>query len=318
MLTSLGHEVFLYGGTENEANVKEFITVVSDEDRQRWFGHYDWDTMVFSDWDNNAECWRSMNSRAAGEIEKRKQPGDFVGLISGACQKQIADLHPDLQSVEWGVGYEGVIHNGFRVFESYAWMHYIYGKQNVADGRFFDTVIPNAFDPDDYVFKSQKDDYLLYLGRLTERKGMEILRELVKRGHRVVTAGQGDLRIAGAEYVGVVRGVAKAELLANAKALLVPTIYIEPFGGVAIEAMMSGTPVITNDFGAFTETVVSGINGYRCSTMLDYEEAVSVVKYLDHEEIKFHSDDYSTDVIRYQYEKYFKRLQLLSGAGWYS
>ena len=40
----------------------------------------------------------------------------------------------------------------------------------------------------------------------------------------------------------------RANLLFNADAVIVPTTYIEPFGGVVIEAMLAGTPAITTDF----------------------------------------------------------------------
>lgn len=317
MMSSLGHEVYLYGGYENEAKVAEFISVVSEEDEEKWFGHYDWNKMVFNDWDRNAESWTTMNFRAALEIQKRKQPGDVLCLIAGLCQEQIMSFLPDLRAVEWGIGYEGIIDKAFHVFESNAWMHYIYGMKWIKDGRFFDTVIPNSFDNEDYLFETQKDDYLLYLGRLTQRKGLEVVELLAARGHRIIAAGQGDIQIPGVQHVGVVRGLGKATLLAGAKALLAPTFYIEPFGGVVVEAMLSGTPVITTDFGAFTETMRDGIDGYRCHTMGDFSKAAKMVQELDHKEIRRHAEQYLTENIKYKYQSYFERLALLDQQGWY-
>ena len=42
MMTSLGHEVFLYAGPENEAGVTEHIVVAPEEDQLAWFGDCDW------------------------------------------------------------------------------------------------------------------------------------------------------------------------------------------------------------------------------------------------------------------------------------
>ncbi len=318
MMTSLGHEVFLYGGTENEANVTEFITVVSEEDHAKWFGHYNWDTMVFNQWDRNEDCWILTNVKAATAIKERQRPGDFLCIIAGLCQQDLMTMVPDMRPVEWGIGYEGIIDSAHHVFESNPWMHYVYGKTGIIDGRFFDTVIPNSFDDEDFVFRSLKDDYLLYLGRLTPRKGLKIVEELAKLGHRIISAGQGDYRIPGVEHVGVVRGMVKANLIANAKAVLVPTQYIEPFGGVAVEAMLSGTPVITTDFGAFAETVRDGIDGFRCHTLGEFHDAASNVSSLKPLEIRNHAAKYLTNEIRYKYEEYFRRLALLDGLGWYT
>lgn len=318
MMTSLGHEVFLYGGTQNEARVTEFISVVSEEDHKKWFGHYDWNTMVFDEWDRNAPCWKTMNSRAAKEIKARKKPGDFLCLIAGLCQEDIMTALPEMRAVEWGIGYEGIIPNAFHVFESYAWMHYVYGISGITDGRFFDVVIPNSFDDEDYIYWERKGDYLLYLGRPTERKGLEVVRMMADMGHKIIAAGQGSLDIPGVKHMGVVRGREKAELLANAKALLAPTLYIEPFGGVVVEAMLSGTPVLTTDFGAFTETMRNGIDGFRCHTVGEFNAAVKYLDALCPMEIRKHAESYLTTKIRHQYENYFERLCLLDDRGWYS
>lgn len=316
MMSSLGHEVFLYAGTQNEAKVTEFITIVTDEDRQKWFGNDNWDNRVFDQWDRNAECWTSMASRAAAEISQRKQPGDFLCLIAGLCQEDILKRLPDMRCVEWGVGYEGILKDSFHVFESQAWMHYLYGRNWINDGRFFDQVIPNSFEEDEFLPRYEKEDFLLYLGRPTPRKGLEVVAHLAK-SHTVIMAGQGDPKIPGVKHIGIVRGQEKAELLARAKAVLVPTFYIEPFGGVAVEAMLSGTPVITTDFGAFTETVIHGVDGFRCHTLGEFSQAVKDVENLDFKLIRSGAEYYLTKRIRFEYERYFERLQLLDGKGWY-
>lgn len=318
MMTSLGHEVFLYAGIENEATVTEFVTVVNTDDLAKWFNGNDWNN-GFDHWLPSEECWEVMNERAAAEINARRQHGDLLCLIAGACQFKLTTLVPGMRSVEWGIGYEGIINPGFRVFESNAWMHYVYGQLKIVNGAFFDTVIPNSFDDEDYIYSDdKKSDYLLYLGRLTPRKGLEVVSQLAARGHKIITAGQGDIRIPGAEHMGVVRGKEKAELLAGAKALLCPTFYIEPFGGVAVEAMLSGTPIITTDFGAFTETVRDGIDGFRCHFMGEFERATERVLGLDSKEIRGHAEQYLTKHIRYKYDDYFKRIALLDGQGWYT
>lgn len=317
MMTSLGHEVFLYGGTQNEAHVTEFITVVDEDLHKKWFGSYNWNTTVFNNWNKDAECWQVMNEKASDAISERKKPGDFLCIIGGVCQEQIKNMHPELTAVEWGIGYEGIIPDAFHVFESNPWMHYVYGQRGIKDGRFFDTVIPNSFDEDEFIFNEKKDDYFLYLGRLTPRKGLEIVRQLARHGIKILSAGQGTEAIEGVDHLGVVRGKRKAELIANAKALIAPTTYIEPFGGVAVEAMLSGTPVITTDFGAFTETIRHGVDGFRCHTLGEFIRACDRVSDLHPASIRINAEKYLTRNVRYQYEDYFERLSLLSDKGWY-
>ena len=53
-------------------------------------------------------------------------------------------------------------------------------------------------------------------------------------------------------------------------AYLAPTSFVEPFCGAAVEAQLCGTPVITKDYGAQTETVEQGVTGLRCHTLEDY------------------------------------------------
>ena len=57
-------------------------------------------------------------------------------------------------------------------------------------------------------------------------------------------------------------------------------------GGVAVEAMLCGTPAITSHFGAFTETVLDGVSGLRCQTIADYVRAVREVETLDRQSVR--------------------------------
>ena len=65
------------------------------------------------------------------------------------------------------------------------------------------------------------------------------------------------------EYVGFLKTEEKKrEFLSNAKALIVPSIFDEPFGMVMIEAMALGVPVIGLDSGAVSEVVEDGVTGF--------------------------------------------------------
>lgn len=318
MLTATGHEVILYAGEENEAACSEHVVVTNTDWQTKHFGHIDWNVEVFGGWDPEAAWWVKMNDATIAAIRERCEPGDVLGLIAGRCQQQLKDAFPELLPVEWGIGYEGVLDGTFKVFESYAWMHYVHGTRRDDDGHFYDVVIPNSFDPADFTFSAEKDDYLLFLGRLTPRKGLAVVEEIAKK-YRVLTAGQGDIRVPGTEHLGVVRGQEKAELIARARALLVPTLYIEPFGGVAVEAMLSGTPAITTDWGAFPETVKQGLTGYRCHSLSEFLSAADLVDDLNPYNIRDHAlANYSTDVVAPRYDAYLEHLGTLTGAGWYS
>jgi glycosyltransferase involved in cell wall biosynthesis len=316
MLVGLGHEVFVYGGPHTDTPATS-VTVLTEEDRRRWFGDETWETIVYNQFDPMSAPWMTMNSRVIQAIAERLEPHDIIGLTMGQSQAAIQQAFPSHVVCEVGCGYEGVLGNTQRCFESYAWMHYIWGRTGVTDGRYYDTVIPNAFNPTDYEYGLAKDDYLLFMGRLTPRKGLEVVAELAKR-HRVVTAGQGE-PIPGIEHLGVVRGKEKAVLLAEARAVLVPTVYVPPFEGVNVEAQLSGTPVICSPFGAFAETVRHGETGFLCHTMGEFAKAAETVDDLDPKTCRdWALDQFTLDVCAPQYDRWLNQLAGLYGSGWYA
>ena len=82
---------------------------------------------------------------------------------------------------------------------------------------------------------------------------------------------------------------------------------------------MTGTPVITTDWGAFTETVVDGVTGYRCRTFGEFVQAAKDAPQLDRQAIRDRAvATYSLEAIAPRYERFFHRLSQLWGDGWYT
>jgi glycosyltransferase involved in cell wall biosynthesis len=196
----------------------------------------------------------------------------------------------------------------------------------------YHVVIPNYFDLDDFEYNPsrdsrRKDPYFLYLGRVTACKGVHIaLQVCEKLGVHLVVSGplfddyKGFEWPSNVEYVGPSDAEKRKELMKNAVASFMPTVYSEPFGGVQVENFLCGTPVISTDWGAFPEVNIHGVTGYRCRTFDDFLNAA-----MDCLDGKINPADcrktgelYSLENIAPKYEKYFRDvLNVHTGNGWY-
>jgi len=335
MMHKEGYKIMLYASEDNETPAELFTCITKAQQAKLGFeGPEDYLNIQF---DVTKPIWQIFQSRVTYFLNKNVSPGDIIGTFSGLCDKSIADAFPQCYFVELGIGYSGVF-SGFRIFESYAWMHTIYGAStgnaSATDGKFYDTVIPNYFNPDDFPFKSEKEDYFLFVGRMIYRKGIVIINDMAKRmpNTKFIFAGQGAVQYKNKigcsdgtvlegdnlEYIGTINIEQRGKLMSGAKALIVPTIYIGPFEGVHAEAMFCGTPVITTNFGCFTETNIDGVTGYRCSTIKQFVEAASKVSSLDPMKIRAHAlSKFSMDSVAPQYTKYFEQIQGLANGGFY-
>ena len=145
-MKSLGHTVYLYASEENEAKCDELITCITKEEQLELIGGAGPLDNGKAKFEMGLNYWDLMNNRATTCIMDRAKKTDFICLIAGLCQKPIADALSGNINVEFGIGYGGVFSN-YRVFESYAWMHTIYGAQTggnaaAADGKYYDCVSP--------------------------------------------------------------------------------------------------------------------------------------------------------------------------------
>lgn len=323
MLKQLGHTVYLYASEENEAPCDELVTCITKEEIQTFLDGLKNDPTPYQyayieEW---SPLFQLANGRMAREVRARKQPHDFLLTIGGGSQKPVSDLNPDLMCVEYSIGYSASF-SPFRVFESTAWQHVTYGQQDIKDGRFFDAVIPCFYDETEFPFSEDKEPFALYVGRLVPRKGLEIACQAADvAGIPLKVIGHGDKGLVthGAEYLGALPLEERNAWMARAQCVLTPTLYIEPFNQVAVEAQFCGTPAIATDWGGFTETIEHGETGFRCHYLGEFAEAIRRSRGLNPAHIRQRAiDRFSMAVVGPQYQAYFDRLTLLWGKGWHT
>jgi len=147
-----------------------------------------------------------------------------------------------------------------------------------------------------------KGDYLAFLGRISPEKRPDRAIEIAARaGMRLKIAAKidradqqyWDETIApmiaahrSVEYIGEINETQKADFLGNARALLFPIDWPEPFGLVMIEAMACGTPVIAFRCGSVPEVVSPGRSGFIVETLEEAVEAVNGLEALDRHKVR--------------------------------
>ncbi len=328
MMTARGHEVIHYGHEESDLPCTEHVTVITNDDLKIAYGNYDWRKNFFK-FDTNDHAYKTFYANAIREVGKRKQKNDFILPFWGAGTRPVCDAHPDIITVEPGIGYAGGHWARFKIFESYAIYHAYYGLESVGTCKqdWYDTVIPNYFDPEDFTYNDKKDDYFLFLGRVYEGKGVNIAVQATEAiGAKLIIAGQNSLKQMGytetpshVTELGYADVETRRNLMANAKGAFVASLYTEPFGGVQVECLFSGTPTITTNWGSFTENNIHGVTGYRCTTFEQFTWAAKNIGNIKPEACRdFALNNFSLDVVAQKYEEYFQSvLNVYNGNGWY-
>ena len=325
MMTQRGHYCIHYGHEDSDTQAQENVTVLTNQDWQKAYGDYDWRRNFFK-FDTSDHAYQTFYANAIREIQLRKQPGDFILPFWGSGVRPICDAHADLICVEPGIGYAGGHWAKWKVFESYAMMHAYYGLASVGTcmQNWYDVVIPNYFDHRDFAYQEQKQDYMLFLGRVYEGKGPHIAMEVCEKLNiKLIVAGQNNLdgfkvpRCV--EFVGYADHNKRRELMSGARACFVPSLYNEPFGGVQVEAMFSGTPTITTDWGAFTENNIHGVTGYRCRTFDHFVWAAENIHNIKPQHCRdFAMNNFSYSAVAPKYQEYFQMVADVHGKnGWY-
>jgi glycosyltransferase involved in cell wall biosynthesis len=184
------------------------------------------------------------------------------------------------------------------------------------------TMIYNGIDVEKYPFRSEKEDFFAYLGRIDETKGLHVAIEVMRRCHeKLVIMGPitdidyfnnfvrpfiDDKEII---YLGEVDFETKVEYLSRARALLYPVQYEEFFGIAMIEALATGTPVIGFARGSVVEVVKDGITGFIVKSPDEMVQAMKAADELDRKECRMDVEErFSSKAMAEHYDELYQYL----------
>lgn len=338
MMKARGHYIIHYGHKDSVVDADEHVTLLDNDDLLKAYGSYNWRKEFFK---HNVNDYANTKFQEVGTVEvlKRLSGGelrnpndtrkDFVLAFWGIGHGKICDAAKATGKAmicEPGIGYTGSFMD-YRVFESYAWLHTTYGKENISRPSWYHVVIPNYFDTQEFHYSPIKSDYFLCLGRINTCKGVQIAIQAAKKLNvKLVLAGQGDIYNdlgitdipENVIYYGYADVEARKKLMAYAKGFILLSAYIEPFGGAAVEALMSGTPVICPDWGVFNETVPHNEVGYRVRTFDQITWAMKNIDKINPANCRSWAvNNYSLEKVGKMYETYFIQLADVNESGWY-
>ena len=174
-------------------------------------------------------------------------------------------------------------------------------KKTAPEGLKFVANVYNGIDINNYDYVDKPNDYFAFLGRVIRVKGADIaIQACVKANVKLKIAGkhysdssdseseywskyvQPHIDGVSVDYVGYLKPVIETNsFLGNAKALLFPSQWDEPFGLVMIEALACGTPVIAFDCGAVREIIQDGINGFIVKNEKEMIKAINKIEEID-------------------------------------
>lgn len=188
----------------------------------------------------------------------------------------------------------------------------------------YTATVHHGIDLGQFTFNSDpsKENYILYFGRVHHDKGTKEAVEIARAlDMKLIIAGiiqdQGYfdsyvkpyLKDDKVEYIGSVGPEKRDDLLRNAKLLLHPINFNEPFGLSIIEAMACGTPVVAFNKGSMPELITDGLNGFLVENS---EEAIEKIKEIDmisrHKCRKIVEEKFSKEIMAKNYMNVYKDI----------
>jgi len=326
MLKMYDYRVIEYANEGSESEADERVSVLSKDELTALTGRQDDKAFHGNLATIGSAHHKAFEEKLITEMSKRVKPKDIICHPFGHAHSILKSVFPNNVHVETGIGYPTLMPGTIRIFESYAWRHWHAGKENNNQGKHYEFVIPNYFEINDWKPSYEPGKYYAFLGRIDGCKGLDTIYEIAKHlpedSPKIILHGQGNPKKwlhPKIEYRGPLKGDLRSDFMRNAICSLMPTNFIEPFGGSGVEGLLCGTPLITTDYGAFSETVQHGTNGFRCHTLSDWLKALKDAEKLNRKHIADAARaKYSLETCGALYDKAFETIYGLYGAGWYT
>lgn len=189
----------------------------------------------------------------------------------------------------------------------------------------YEATIHHGIDIENFTFRSNSGDYLLFFGRIHPDKGAKEAVEISRRmGMKLIIAGvihdqeyfdqEINPHIDGKNIIfeGSAGPEKRNELLGGAYALLHPISFEEPFGLSVIESMACGTPVIAFNRGSMPELVRDEYNGFLVANVDEAIRAVGKISNIDRANCRKAVEKYfTTDRMIEDYLKVYKRVLVI-------
>ncbi|NDB27964.1 glycosyltransferase [archaeon] len=302
-MTKRGHTVYHYGHEDSIVDCTEHVNVINNDILKESYGNLNnWKDKGF-DQNVNTKAVKIFNTNCINELNKRiKSDKEFIlcwfGFAHEPCVKYFYDK---AIVIEPSIGYDSMF-APIKIFETYSQMHKMHGHSTTHIGLGSEYVVYPGFESKDFIYKKDKSNTALFLGRITEEKGAKLVYDICNNiGQDIIFAGPNLLNLKDTKhckFIGFVEPSKRMHLLSDAKFLFAPSLFIEPCNWTVIEAQFSGTATITTNFGGFIETVLQGHTGLRCSTVNDIIYSVQNINKLINPE-----NCYKNAVTNYTIEK---------------
>ena len=184
--------------------------------------------------------------------------------------------------------------------------------------------VHNGIDVDHHPFRADKEDFLVFVGRMNPEKGAHVAAEVANRvGRKLIMAGKmaepaerayfdAEVRPRlsdNVEYIGEADDEMKLDLYSRAAACLMPIQWPEPFGLVMVESMACGTPVVALRNGSVPEIVEDGVTGFVADDLDAFVEAVARIDTIDPAACRKAAETrFSTDAMVSGYERVYESV----------